>query len=87
MAGPPSLETGPAVFRRVRPFHKTARTSEVGHLERAEKIDEVLLLLRTQPIETVDSLGCFAAWALVRFDRRDQVALSLIHISEPTRPY
>jgi len=42
-------------------------------LERAQKIDDVLLLLSGQPIEMFDDLICLAAKALVISDSFHQV--------------
>ena len=47
--------------------------SSAARLERPQEIDEVLLLLRAQPIEMLDHSICLAAAALVSSDGFDQI--------------
>ena|ERR1700687_3420982 len=50
----------------------------VPPLERPQEIDDLLLLLRSQPIEMFDHLICFAATALVIADGFHQVGRASI---------
>jgi len=53
-------------------------TLGLAPLERAQEIDDVLLLLRSQPIEMFDYLICFAATALVISDGDHEVGRASI---------
>src|SRR5438270_4953720 len=66
--------------------HARAGQGKAPELKRAQEINEVLLMLRAQPVEALDDLACLAAAASVRLDRIDQVGLSSVMEEEDALP-
>lgn len=55
-------------------------------LERAQEIDDVLLLRNARPVETLDDRACLAATAIVSLNRLDQIRRSSVVQEEDALP-